>query len=139
VAIIENNGRQRPKSFFQFWMKEVLDGGGELVLFSDLPPAELPTAVEGLPLDQAGEAWKWADYLAADVDLDQLDHLLRILKPERDSRLPEKAEVLVRTPMPCGGQAECGLCAVITSSGPRLACKTGPVFSLDELAGKRRG
>lgn len=138
VAIIESGDAGQMASFFQFWMEEVMARGGEIVYYGDFFPAALPTAVEGLPLDQAGEAWKWAEYLVADVDLPRLEAVLRIFKPERDSRLPEKAEVLVRAPMTCGGTADCGLCAVMTAHGPRLACKEGPVFPLHTLARRKR-
>jgi NAD(P)H-flavin reductase len=40
---------------------------------------------------------------------------------------------LVVAPMPCGGLAECGVCAVTTRRGWKLACKDGPVFDLGEL------
>jgi hypothetical protein len=138
IAIIDSFSDSRPASIFKFWMQEVLERGGELVYYSNLHPADLPTAVEGLPLEQAGEAWKWAEYLAADVDLSQLESLIRILRSNPDSRLPDQAEILIRTTMVCGGQAECGLCAVKTRSGLRLACKDGPVFSLHELIEEKR-
>ncbi|MHC1782988.1 MAG: hypothetical protein AB9891_09575 [Anaerolineaceae bacterium] len=138
IAIIDNCSVERPASIFKFWMEEVLERGGELVYYSDYHPAGLPTAVEGLPLEQAGEAWKWAEYLAADVDLSQLEALVRILRPNPDSRLPDQSEALIRTTMVCGGQAECGLCAVKTRTGLRLACKHGPVFPLYELFGEKR-
>jgi len=43
------------------------------------------------------------------------------------------AQVLVRTPVPCGGIAECGVCAVTLKSEWKLACKDGPVFDWGEL------
>ena len=49
------------------------------------------------------------------------------------SVVEEQAQVLVRTPLPCGGIAACGVCAVhLTGSSRdyRLACKDGPVFQL---------
>ena len=45
-----------------------------------------------------------------------------------------EAQALVRTPMPCGALADCGVCTVRTSRGPKLACKDGPVFDLSLLA-----
>jgi len=44
-----------------------------------------------------------------------------------------EAQVLVVTPMPCGGLAECGVCAFTTRRGWKMACKDGPVFDLSEL------
>ena len=45
------------------------------------------------------------------------------------------AQVLVRTPVPCGGAGECGVCAVTFRSEWRLACKDGPVFDWRDLKG----
>jgi NAD(P)H-flavin reductase len=45
----------------------------------------------------------------------------------------QEAQVLVRTSIPCGGIADCGVCAVMTKSNWKLACKDGPVFDLKEL------
>jgi hypothetical protein len=138
IAIVDNCSDGKPASIFKFWMQEVLERGGELVYYSDYHTTDLPTSVEGLPLEQAGEAWRWAEYLAADVDLPQLESLQRVLRPNRDSRLPDQAEALIRTTMVCGGAAECGLCSVKTTSGLRLACKDGPVFPLHDLFGEKR-
>jgi dihydroorotate dehydrogenase electron transfer subunit len=43
-------------------------------------------------------------------------------------------KALVMTPIPCGGIAECGACAVPAHRGWKLACRDGPVFNLNELA-----
>lgn len=134
IAIVEIQRHMHATAFFQPWMESFSAAGGELVFYSPNQPAGLPSAVEGLPLEQAAEAWKWADYLVADVDLVDLGRFLRILMNNPSARLPDRAEVLVRTAMPCGGTAECGVCAVKTVKGFRLACKHGPVFPLAELA-----
>jgi NAD(P)H-flavin reductase len=44
-----------------------------------------------------------------------------------------RAEALVLTAMPCGGMAECGVCAVKTAAGWQSACKDGPVFDFASL------
>ena len=44
-----------------------------------------------------------------------------------------EAQALIVTPMPCGGIAECGVCAVTVRRGWKMACKDGPVFDLKEL------
>jgi hypothetical protein len=53
-------------------------------------------------------------------------------RPSLASRAGD-AQVLVVTPAPCGGLAECGVCAVTTRRGWKMACKDGPVFSLNEF------
>jgi dihydroorotate dehydrogenase electron transfer subunit len=48
--------------------------------------------------------------------------------------LPCPAQVLVTSPMPCGGIAECGVCALpLRKKGYVLTCKDGPVFNLNQL------
>jgi dihydroorotate dehydrogenase electron transfer subunit len=44
-----------------------------------------------------------------------------------------EAQILIHTPVPCGGVAECGVCAVTSKSGWKLACRDGPVFDWREL------
>ena len=110
-----------------------LKAGGEVVSYGDILPENLPTAVEVLPLDQISDAWKWAEYLAAEIEQSQLNWLLHLLMQKPGSRLPDRAEVLIHTPLICGGLADCGLCSVKTKKGYRLTCKDGPVFQLGDL------
>jgi hypothetical protein len=115
-------------------VQRTLAQGGDVALYcsSDLPD-HLPLAVEVLPLNQLSQALNWADYLALDVPLEMLPELSARLGLTDARRCPCPAEVLVVAPMPCGGVAECGVCAVHTNQGWRLACKDGPVFELDIL------
>jgi NAD(P)H-flavin reductase len=115
-------------------VQRALAGGGDVALYcsSDLPD-NLPLAVEVMPLSQLPQAPLWADYLALDVPLEMLSELSARLGLEERRRSPCPAEVLVAAAMPCGGVAECGVCAVHTNQGWRLACKDGPVFDLDIL------
>lgn len=102
-------------------------------------PDGLPPEVEVLPLESLSEAVGWADYMAFDLTPGALSGLKKRLGLMPYTPLPVTAQVLVRVPMPCGGIAECGLCAVQTNSrsGARrtwkLACKEGPVFDFNEL------
>ncbi len=108
--------------------------GADVALYCDSAvPFDLPLAVEVLPLAQLPGAPTWADYLALDLPFARLPQLNRLLGLEHGQRCSCVAEVLVSTPMPCGGLAECGACAVRTTGGWRLACKDGPVFGLEIL------
>jgi hypothetical protein len=116
-------------------VQRTLAQGGDVALYcsSDLPD-HLPLAVEVLPLNQLSQASAWADYLALDVPLEQICRSCApAWKSPKAAVIPCPAEVLVTAPMPCGGIAECGVCAVHTTQGWRLACKDGPVFDLDIL------
>ncbi len=113
-----------------------------VVLLTDYPPQNLPTALEIQPLSSLVETCTWADYLAIDANRLQLPDLLPILLPDpragaiRGSQpIPRAvtAQILVRTPLLCAGVGACGVCAVRLTGNSRdykLACKDGPVFKL---------
>ena len=104
--------------------------GAEVVVCCETPVRELPLAVELRGLDGLAEALRWADFVVLDVPLESLERLNGKL-----SRIPRtvSGQVLVLTPMPCGGLAKCGVCSLATESGARLACEDGPVFELGQL------
>lgn len=112
-----------------------------VVLLTDQPPAGLPAALEILPLAALPETAVWAAYLAIELHRERLSQLLNLLPGRfksgcaRENSIPPRsgcAQVLVDTPMPCGGLAKCGVCAVSLRPGVefKLACKDGPVFDL---------
>jgi NAD(P)H-flavin reductase len=105
--------------------------GAGMVLFGDSASSNLHLAVEQHSLSDLASGLKWADYLAADIATEEIDELPNLVA----SRIPAAlaAEILVATPMPCGGMAKCGVCTVRTKKGPRLACEDGPVFDLKEI------
>lgn len=105
-----------------------------VVLVCDSASEDLPDDVEIQPLAVLDEILQWADYLAFDIEREKLPQLAERL--EKHSQLPavRDAQVLVRTQMPCGGIAECGVCAVVTKSGWMMACKDGPVFDWREIS-----
>lgn len=107
-----------------------------LVLSKPLDPLstpDIPEDVEILAPDQFGDAMVWADYIAMDCPLEQFARVRPFAAALR-KRLNEcPVQVLVRTPFPCLGIAECGICAVPSKKGYRLACKDGPVFNFSDL------
>lgn len=113
--------------------RPALSQGAAVVFVSDTQVENLPDEVELQPLSALGEIIAWADYAAFDVARENLPGLMeRLGKPNQLSAVKE-AEVLVRTPVTCGGVAECGVCAVVAKSGWKMACKDGPVFKLKEI------
>ena len=95
----------------------------------------LPVEVEFLSLESAEELPVWADYLAVEISLAELQALPQLLKisGSKFDSIPAKIEVLVQTLMPCSGLADCGICAVSMRMGWKLACKDGPVFDFYDL------
>lgn len=102
-------------------------------LFSDAPLPALPSAIEASPVAALPEALAWADFLVIDLPLDKLPALEGILDPARQVRSLCPGQVLIHAPMPCVGLADCGVCALKTRRGWKLACKDGPVFMLEDL------
>jgi Iron-sulfur cluster binding domain of dihydroorotate dehydrogenase B len=105
-----------------------------VVLVSDSAPDALPDDVEVHPLSALLDILEWADYVALDIARENLHQLRERLGKHNQAMAGMEAQVLVRTPVPCGGIAECGLCAVTLTSEWKLACKDGPVFAWRELA-----
>ncbi len=101
-----------------------------IVLLTEAALEGLPAAVEISPLSALPEIAQWADYLALDAPRAAIPTIQDILKPNFSGCA---TEILVETPIPCGGMGECGVCAVKTRKGYRLACKDGPIFDLKTL------
>jgi dihydroorotate dehydrogenase electron transfer subunit len=92
-----------------------------------------PAALEVYPLAALPDCLTFADYLALEADPPALAGLRTLLGLGPTARLPFTAQVLLDTPAPCGGLADCGVCAVRARRGWKLACKDGPVFEVNEL------
>jgi len=122
-------------------LEPALSQGASVTLLASQPPDSLPAALEILPLNALLDTLPWADYLACDLRRSQLQEISILLAPlkhdnfthfQRVPPRPMHVQLLVETPLPCAGLADCGACAV--RLGPRdqiqLACKDGPVFDL---------
>lgn len=115
-------------------IKLALKQGAAVVLVCDTSEEDsLPDEVEVQPLSALDDVVRWADYLAFDVLRESLYGLKERLGGANQLSVKSEAQVLVRTSIPCGGIAECGVCAVGTKSSWKLACKDGPVFDWNEL------
>ncbi len=110
-----------------------LKQGAAVVLVSGSDGERLPDEVEVQPLSALDEVLAWADYLAFDVALQDLSGLRERLASVKQAWAGKDAQVLIHTPMPCGGIADCGVCAVTLKSGWAMACKDGPVFELEKI------
>jgi len=106
---------------------------GGMTLFTDLALPLLPTALEIYPLASLKEALDWPDFMALDVPLTRMVELRDVLGLSYGTGLPYPAQVLVTTPIPCAGMAQCGACAVPSRRGWKLVCEDGPVFELNSL------
>jgi NAD(P)H-flavin reductase len=114
-------------------VQPALKQDASVVLLCDSSVDDLSAEVEVQPLAALDEILQWADYLAVDVDRENLSQLKERLGGRNQLSAVRDAQVLIRTSMPCGGVAECGVCAVVTRSGWQMACKDGPVFDWREI------
>ena len=107
----------------------------EVVLACDAVLQDLPEVVEIQPLRAVPEACKWADFIAVDIARENLHQLKEMFGDMTRLAAAREAQVLVRAPVPCGGLAECGVCAVSMARGWRMTCRDGPVFNAVDLFG----
>lgn len=120
-------------AYLQSLIRPALKQDAAVVFVGRFTADNLPDEVEVQPLSALPEILEWADYLAFDVRRENLNALReRLVK--WDPRAGGKgAQFLIRTPVPCGGMAECGVCAVTLRSEWKLGCKDGPVFNWRDL------
>jgi dihydroorotate dehydrogenase electron transfer subunit len=130
VALIAFDGNA---SRLRGLIRPALQQGGAIVLASDSEIGNLPDEVEIQPLSAMRDILDWADYSIFDVMRENLPVLCEKLLGVSQPSVKKKAQVLVGTPIPCGGIADCGVCAVNTKSSWMLACEDGPVFDLREF------
>lgn len=133
VALIAWNGHAGLLSL----VAAAFEQGAALTFLADNPPEELPLQIESQPLSAVDEVMEWADYAALGVDRAELPEIRERFGALDQARVGNEAQVLVSAPMPCGGVAECGVCAVQAREGWRMACKDGPVFNLRGLISTR--
>ena len=114
-------------------IRPALRQNAAVVLVSNSSTEDLPDDVEVQPLALFGEILQWTDYAAFDVRRENVPHLQDRLGNRTRFSPAMSAQVLVRTPVPCGGIADCGVCAVALQSNWKLACKDGPVFDWHDL------
>ncbi|HJQ13637.1 MAG TPA: hypothetical protein VJ830_02730 [Anaerolineales bacterium] len=114
-------------------IRPALKQDAAVVLMSNTTPGDLPDDVEVQPLSNLSDILEWADYAAFDVARENLQQLREQLGNRSQLSKARNVQVLIRTAIPCGGIAECGVCAVTLKSDWKLACKEGPVFDWSEL------
>jgi len=114
-------------------IRPALAQDASVVLVSNSATDDLPDDVEVQPLSALEEIVNWADYMAVDVRRENLPELRERLEERNQLSALHAAQLLIRTPISCGGVAECGVCAVTTKSGWKMACKDGPVFDWREI------
>jgi len=105
----------------------------EIVLVCKDIVERMTEAVEVQPLQALMDIYRWADYAAFDVARENLQALRELLEKTSQAGKPRETQLLVRTAMPCGGLAECGICALTIKHEWKMACKDGPVFEISTI------
>jgi len=114
-------------------IQPALRAGAAVTLVCEVAPEDLSEEVEVQPLRALNDVSQWADYIAVDVAREKLPELWSKLDEAGQARGGAEARVLIRTAMPCGALAECGVCAIVVRDSWVMVCKDGPVFGLAEL------
>ena len=114
-------------------LDSVLKQEASVVLICQTPPDDLPLHIEVQPLNALLDVCGWADTIAIDAARESLPELKKMLGAGSPLKTQKDAQILIRTPMPCGALAECGVCTVESHHRQLLACKDGPVFDLKDL------
>ncbi|MDQ2691860.1 MAG: hypothetical protein M3Y68_07510 [Chloroflexota bacterium] len=104
-----------------------------VVLVCTFNPQDWPDEVEVQPVSTLPEILGWADYAAFDIPQEKLHELGDVVGKVNQHPAARVGQVLIHTSLPCGGVADCGVCAVRLRSDWKLACKEGPVFDWNEL------
>jgi len=104
-----------------------------VVLICRTPPDDLPLQIEVQPISALLDICDWADTIAMDAARESLPELKKMLGRGSQFIVRNEAQILIRTSMPCGAIAECGVCAIESHRGQLLACKDGPVFNLRDF------
>jgi NAD(P)H-flavin reductase len=110
-----------------------LSQNAAVVLVGAAVSDDIPDEVEMQPSSALSDVCEWADYIAVDVARENLPGLRQRLGKSNRISAARETQVLVRTPVPCGGLADCGVCAVMTKSNWMMACKDGPVFAWSDI------
>lgn len=114
-------------------------GAAVVVSMPAIPADNLSPAIEVQPINALPDLLNWADYLALDIQANQLPELHALFAGRLHSNpisrsLLATCQVLVRTAMPCAGKSDCAICGIQTSHRKlSLVCKDGPVYSLKDL------
>jgi NAD(P)H-flavin reductase len=104
-----------------------------VVLICQTPPDDLPLQIEVQPINALLDIRNWADYIAIDASRESLSELKKMVGTGNPLKARKDAQILIRTPMPCGALSECGVCTIESHRGQLLACKDGPVFALKDF------
>jgi hypothetical protein len=114
-------------------MRNALKQKAAVVMVCDSGEIDLPDEIEVQPLSALRDAVEWSDYTAFDISRENLPELIQNFDGQYQMPARGNAQALIRTPIPCGGIAECGVCAVTLKSHWKLSCKDGPVFDWSDI------
>lgn len=114
-------------------LRPALKQNASVVLICSSQVDSVPDEVEVQPLASVSDVLQWADYSAIDISRERLPELRQMAFEPEQAAAARDVEVLIRAPMPCGGIADCAVCAVIAKPSWKMACKDGPVFSWNEI------
>ena len=92
---------------------------------------QFPPSVEIILPGSIEESIEWADFIAVDIDRDNLPIKIELFSKIELVNTP--CELLIYCPILCSGNADCMVCTVNTKQGKVKTCKLGQVFDLKSL------
>jgi len=95
--------------------------------------AWLPSHIEWEDHSRLAEIASWADMLIACLPRQTLSEELEKLSNLPASVKPDRIYILVVSPMPCNGIAQCGVCDIRLRHKAIHICQDGPLFPLKDL------
>ena len=106
----------------------------DIALFTDCAIPTLPSAIEVHALSKLQSALLWPDMLYIDIGHKNINSLRQKLNIEGNiETILGASQILVSSPMPCGGLADCGICTLKGARSNLLICKNGPVFDFNKI------
>ena len=112
-------------------MEEGLNSGKNVVYSAKETNFPIPSSVEIMPLELSQETIRWADFIAVEVNRDDLQKFSNLFFQIRELNID--CDVLVHCPILCSGKSECMVCAIKTKRGWVKTCQNGQVIKLDQL------
>ena len=108
--------------------------GKNIAFYGDSQPIQLDQSVEIIIKDMLIEAIHWADFIAIETTIADLNINKKYIEKMKLAGIP--IEVIVHNPILCSGEANCMVCSIKTKKGWIKTCQYGSVFNLNELEEK---
>ena len=91
----------------------------------------VPSTVEIITRDMITETIEWANYIAIEINRENLSKNYDMLKKIRKNAVT--CELLIYCSILCSGKSDCLICSLKTKHGWIKTCQEGQIFNMDDL------